>query len=44
MYGTVREQLTDTLDEIREAGLYKSERLAFSATFVPTPTRRAASR
>lgn len=24
--------------------LYKSERLAFSATFVPTPTRRAASR
>ena len=26
MYGTVREQLSDTLDEIREAGLYKSER------------------
>jgi glycine C-acetyltransferase len=26
MYGTVREQLTGTLDEIREAGLYKSER------------------
>src|SRR5690606_34234625 len=26
MYGTVREQLATTLDEIREAGLYKTER------------------
>ncbi|MEH6781299.1 MAG: glycine C-acetyltransferase, partial [Rhodoglobus sp.] len=26
MYGTVREQLNDTLSEIRSAGLYKTER------------------
>ncbi|MGX7679491.1 glycine C-acetyltransferase [Jatrophihabitans sp. DSM 45814] len=31
MYGTMREQLIATLDEIREAGLYKSERQISSA-------------
>ena len=27
MYGNIKEQLTNTLNEIREAGLYKSERV-----------------